>query len=132
MPKFSPAQRRYNKRVLVLSLAYALLLFGAVWLFRFGHAPGGPARWVLALLPALPIVGIFAAMGRYLGEENDEYLRMVEIRKALIATGLTLAVTTCIGFLQAFDLVPRIDLYWAAILWFAGLGVGGCVQRLGR
>jgi hypothetical protein len=132
MPKFSPAQRRYNKRVILLSLAYALALFGAVWLFRFGHAPGGPARWLLALLPALPIVGIFAAMGRYLGEESDEYLRMVEVRKALIATGLTLAITTCLGFLQSFDLVPRIDFYWVAILWFGGLGVGGCVQRLAR
>jgi hypothetical protein len=125
------AQRRYNKRVLLLSVAYAALLFGAVWLFRV-ERPAGPAAYALALLPALPLVGIFAAIARYLVEEQDEYIRMVEIRKSLVATGFMLTVTTCWGFLQSFDLAPHVDFYWAAVLWFAGLGAGSCVQRLLR
>ena len=132
MPRYSPAQRRYNKRVFLLSLLYAFALLSVVWLFRFHHVPSGPLAWVLALLPPLPVVGIFVAMGRYLVEEDDEYLRMVEVRKALIATGLTLAVTTCWGFLQSFDLAPRIDLYWVAIMWFAGLGAGSCVNAVSK
>jgi hypothetical protein len=125
------AQKRYNKRVLLLSLAYAALLIGATWLFR-AQRPEGPLAYALALLPALPLVGIFAAMARYLVEEQDEYVRLVEVRKALIATGFMLSVTTCWGFLQSFGLAPHVDFYWAAVLWFGGLGLASCLQRLLR
>ncbi len=131
MPKFNAAQKRYNKRVIGLSVVYALLLVGAVMVFNRGH-PAGPLAWLLAILPALPIVGIFAAMGRYLVEESDEYLRAMETRKSLIATGFMLTVTTCWGFLQSFDLLPHVDFYWAAVIWFGGLGVGSCAQALKR
>lgn len=131
MMRFNAAQRRYNKRVLLLSLLYAVLLIGAVWVFNH-RAPTGIAAYALALLPALPVVGIIVAMGRYLVEEQDEYLRAMESRKALIATGFMLAVTTVWGFLQTFELLPRVDFYWAAVLWFAGLGLAGCVQLLRR
>ncbi|HEY0411807.1 MAG TPA: hypothetical protein VGD66_01540 [Allosphingosinicella sp.] len=129
MLSFSPAQRRYNKRVIALSLAYAVALLGVVWVFRF-YRPAGPLAWLLAILPALPLVGVFLTMGRYLVEETDEYLRAVETRKSLIASGFMLTVTTCWGFLQSFGLLPHVDFYWAAVLWFAGLGLGGCVQAL--
>jgi fluoride ion exporter CrcB/FEX len=131
MPKFNAAQKRYNKRVLGLSVVYALLLVGAVMIFNRDH-PAGPLAWLLAILPALPIVGIFAAMGRYLVEESDEYLRAMETRKSLIATGFMLTVTTCWGFLQSFDLLPHVDFYWATVIWFGGLGVGSCAQALRR
>ena len=131
MSRRNPAQRRYNYRVLGLSLAYAAALIGVSFVFR-SDPPTGPLAWALALLPALPLVGIFLAMGRYLVEESDEYLRLVESRKALVATGFMLIVTTCWGFLQSFDQVPRVDFYWAAILWFGGLGLGGCAGRLVR
>ena len=131
MRERNPAQRRYNRRVLGLSLAYAGALIGVSLVFR-DHPPTGPVAWALALLPALPLVGIFIAMGRYLVEEGDEYLRAVESRKALIATGFMLIVTTCWGFLQSFDQVPRVDFYWAAIIWFGGLGLGGCANRLAK
>ena len=131
MPARNPAQRRYNYRVLGLSLAYAGALIGVSFVFR-DDPPTGPVAWALALLPALPLVGIFLAMGRYLVEESDEYLRSVVVRQSLIATGFMLIVTTCWGFLQSFDQVPRVDFYWAAIVWFAGLGLGGCANRLAK
>ena len=131
MPRFNAAQRRYNKRVLGLSLLYVLILVGAIMVFKRFH-PSGPFAWLLAILPALPIVGIVAAMGRYLIEESDEYLRAMEARKSLIATGFMLIVTTCWGFLQSFDLLPHADFYWAAVIWFGGLGVGSLVQVFKR
>ncbi|MEA3053061.1 MAG: hypothetical protein QOG72_1964 [Sphingomonadales bacterium] len=127
----SPARRRYNYRVLGLSLAYAAALIGVSFVFRASH-PGGPLAWLLALLPALPLVGIFAAMGRYLVEEGDEYLRALVVRQSLVATGFMLIVTTCWGFLQSFGQVPQVDFYWAAILWFGGLGLGGCANRFAK
>jgi drug/metabolite transporter (DMT)-like permease len=131
MSQRNPAQRRYNRRVLGLSLAYAGTLIGVSFVFR-GSQPTGPIAFALALLPALPLVGVFVAMGRYLVEEQDEFLRSIAARQSLIASGFMLIVTTCWGFLQSFGQLPHADFYWAAILWFAGLGVGSCVNRLAR
>lgn len=131
MSSRNPAQRRYNMRVLGLSLAYAGALIGVSLVFR-SSAPTGPLAWALALLPALPLVGIFIAMGRYLVEESDEYLRAMVARQSLVASGFMLIVTTCWGFLQSFGQLPHADFYWAAILWFAGLGLGSCVNRMAR
>ena len=131
MARFNAAQRRYNKRVLGLSLLYALILIAAIMVFKRTH-PSVPLAWLLAILPALPIVAIIAAMGSYLVEEKDEYLRAMEVRKSLIATGFMLTVTTGWGFLQSFELLPHADFYWATVIWFGGLGVGSCVQALKR
>jgi drug/metabolite transporter (DMT)-like permease len=131
MSERNPAQRRYGKRVLGLSLAYAGALIGVGLVFRDSQ-PTGPVAFALALLPALPLVGIFLAMGRYLVEEQDEYLRSVVVRQSLVASGFMLIVTTCWGFLQSFGQLPHADFYWAAILWFGGLGLGSCVNRLAR
>lgn len=125
------ARRRYNRSVLLLSIGYALALFGVVAFFRNSH-PSGVSAYAAAILPALPIIGVFFVAGRYLAEEQDEYLRVQLTRHALFATGLMLSIATVWGFLENFDLVPRVDSYWAAILWFAGLGLGGCIDRFTR
>lgn len=123
------AARRYSRDVILLSLIYAALLMGAVFAFRHGLAVG-PLAYLVAILPALPIVGIFVAIGRFFVEQEDEYLRMLMVRQSLIATGFMLSISTVWGFLENFDLVPHVDSYWAAILWFAGLGVGACWNRV--
>ena len=125
----SPANRRYNRRVIVLSLAYAALLMGVVYLFNH-HRPDGPLAAMLAVLPALPIVGIFVAIGRYLVEEDDEYLRMLMVRQTLWASGFALGAATIWGFLESFDQVPHVAAYAVAVLWFGGLGLGACANKL--
>ena len=124
---FNAVQRRYNRRIIGLSIIYALLLFGAVTLF-VDHLLHGVVAYIVAILPALPIVGMFGVIGRYLVEERDEYIRDWFVRQALIATGFALSVATVWGFLENFGLVPHVYAYYAAILWFAGLGVGRCVN----
>ncbi len=126
---FNSTQRRYNRRVILLSVVYALLLFGAVALF-VDHLLHGVLAYVVAVLPALPIVGIFVAIGRYLVDETDEYIRDGFVRQALVATGFALSIATVWGFLENFDLVPHVYAYYAAILWFAGLGIGTCVNSV--
>lgn len=125
----SPAFRRYNRRVLLLSIAYTACLFAAVYLFKH-KLLSGPLAWPVALAPALAVIGFFVAIGRYLVEEQDEYLRDQMVRQALIATGFAMAVATAWGFLENFDLVPHAYGYYAAILWFVGLGLGALVNRL--
>ena len=55
---FSPAQQRYKRRIVMLSIAYALLLFLAIWLFS-RHLMAGLIAYLFAILPAIPVSGFF-------------------------------------------------------------------------
>lgn len=125
----SPAIRRYNHRVIVLSLLYAAALLAAVYAFKH-HLVSGPVAWVAAVLPALAIIGVFVAIGRYLIEESDEYLRVLMVRQTLWASGFALSIATIWGFLESFELVGHVESYYVAVLWFGGLGLGACANKL--
>ena len=125
----SKAQRAYLKRMAVLMTSYLLILFGVV--SYFNNAPrDGPLALVAALLPALPVIGVFWAIGRLLVEEQDEYLRMLLVRQIVIATAFSMSIMTAWGFLESFDRVPHVPAFYGAVLWFGGLGVGGLINKL--
>jgi len=125
----SPAIKRYLLRLAVLMTIYLIALFTAVSAFR--HGMSGPLAWPLAIAPAVPVVGVFWAVMRLLIEEPDEFIRMLFVRQALIATGFCLTVMTVWEFLQNFDLVPTGNGgFGAAFFWFMGLGVGAIYNRL--
>ena len=125
----SKASKTYNVRVLWLSLFYGAFLMAAVYGFRH-QLLTGPLAYLAAVLPALPIIGIFAAIGRYLVEEQDEYLRMLMVRQTLWASAFALSVATVWGFLESFDMVGHVEAYYVAVLWFGGLGLGACINKL--
>lgn len=125
----SLAQRRYKKRVILFCAAYACTLFGGIGYFKNHPGAHGVTAYFAAIVPALAIIGVFFAIGRYLVEETDEYLRMLMVRQTLVATGFALSLSTLWGFLNSFDLAPRIDSYYVAVVWFAGLGIGSCVNK---
>jgi hypothetical protein len=125
----TPAWKRYNWRVIWLSVIYAAFLMLAVYGFKHQLVPG-PLKYFVAMLPALPIIGIFGAIGRYLVEEQDEYVRMLMVRQTLWASAFSLSVATTWGFLDNFGLVGHVDGYWIAVLWFLGLGLGGIYNKL--
>ena len=123
------AWRRYNWRTIWLSLAYAVLLIGAVYGFKHKLVPGSVA-WLVAILPAIPIIGLFAAIGRYLVEEQDEYVRMLMVRQTLWASGFALSCATIWGFLENFDMVGHVDGYYVVVAWYFGLAIGGIANKL--
>ena len=125
----SRAMRRYLVRLAVSMTAYILTLALALR-FVGGGIVTGPPAYLLALLPGLSVAGVFWAVGRLMIEEQDEYLRMIFVRQSLVATGFTLSIVTMWGFLENFDLVPHVDAFYVAILWFFGLGVGNCYNWL--
>lgn len=128
MPR-SAAWVRYNWRTVWLSLLYAIFLIGAVYGFKHKLIPGS-LQYVAAILPALPIIGIFAGMGRYLVEEPDEYVRMLMVRQMLWASGFALSCATIWGFLDNFGLVGHADGYWIVVAWYFGLGLGSIANKL--
>lgn len=125
----SRAWKRYNIRMVWLSLAYVLFLLLATYGFKH-ELLNGIIAYIAAILPALPIIGVFAAMGRYLVEEQDEYLRMLLVRQSLWASAFALSIASIWGFLEAFDLAGHFDAYWVAVIWFFGLGVGSIMNKL--
>ena len=125
----SSAIKRYNIRVVWLSLLYAAFLVGAILAFNH-RLVAGPLAYLAAILPAIPIIGIFVAIGRYLVEEQDEYVRMLMVRQTLWASAFALSLATIWGFLESFGLAGHIDAYYLAVAWFGGLGLGACINRL--
>jgi hypothetical protein len=125
----NPANRRYLKRFFPLIILYIAAVCGvSVW---FNH--GGPPAWLrvpVAILPALPIIGVVAAMGAYIVEQQDEYLRMLIIRQVLVAIGITLTITTAWGFLETFGLVAHIPAYATFILFCLGMIPSSIAQSL--
>ena len=97
----NPAWKRYNIRVVWLSLLYSIFLIAAVYAFKRDMLTGVGA-YVAAILPAIPVIGIFAAIGRYLVEEQDEYVRMLMVRQTLWASGFALSVVDHLGLPREF------------------------------
>ena len=108
---------------------YVASLLGTTYLVKHQWV-NGAALWILGFIPGLAIVGAFYAVGMLIVEEKDEFIRMLLVRQTLIATAIALSAATVWGFLENFGLVAHVDAYWVAILWFAGLGLGGLVNRL--
>ena len=122
MNSASPAGKRYVRRFIPLMVLYVVALFAVTWVFNNGP-PEGALRYVLAVLPALPVLGVIVAVGAYLREETDEYVRMRLAETSLYATGVTLAAATVWGFLEQFETVPHIPTYYAFVLFWLAFGV---------
>ena len=125
----SPALRTYNRRSMIWAFAYIGALGIALTARNTWH-PHGPVLWLLAVLPSLPIFYFVWSLGRYLTEEQDEYLRMRQIQSGLFATGLLLVVATFWGFLETFGIAPHAEGWWAIAVWAVGLGLGNFIQGL--
>lgn len=127
--KRSPAHRRYMWRLAAAMTGYvATLLLAETLIDR--HGTTGALAYGAALLPGLCVAGVFWALARLLVEEEDEYLRMLLVRQLLFASGVTLTLVTIWGFLEHFRLVPHIDAFYIAILFFIAQGLGALVNKL--
>lgn len=128
-PPKNPAYLRYTKRMVPLSVLYVAAIALATRLVP-DNAPASATTVALALLPGFAVLGWIWAMGRLLIELQDEYLRMLEVRKFLVATGVTLAVCSVWGILELFSpFVPRMPVFLVFPLWAVGLFVGVVVNR---
>ncbi len=129
MRRMNPPQKRYVFRVFV-SMAFYMLFLSLALHFVGRGLVTGPLAYLLGALPGFAVIGVFWAIGRLLVEETDEYQRMLLVRQSLVASAFALSIATVWGFLENVGLVPHVDAFYIAILWFAGLGVGSLVNRL--
>jgi len=123
------AQRRYVKRVALFTSLYLATFAALTFLDQLGPIP--PAvRFLVAALPGLAVMGFFWAIGRLIVEETDEFIKMLTVRQTLVASALALSAASVWGFLESADVVPHIDAYWYAVVWFVGLFIGALANRI--
>ena len=106
----SLAAQRYSRRIWPVMLAYVVLLTAALWTAR-SPAVGNGFRYAIALLPAIPLVGVIALVARAISGEDDEFQRAVWIQAFLWGTAVTMAATTVWGFFEMAG-APHVALYW--------------------
>ncbi|MBB5984137.1 hypothetical protein [Sphingobium lignivorans] len=123
------AYRRYLRRMVPISLAYVASVALATRLIP-DDAPADTVTILIALVPGLAVFGWIWAMARLLIELDDEYLRLLEVRKFLVATGVTLAGTSIWGMVELYADVPRLPVFFVFPLWCVGLVIGQIVNRL--
>ncbi|GAB5348598.1 hypothetical protein [Alteriqipengyuania sp. 357] len=127
----SPAMVRYNRRAMFGSFGYVLGLGIALSIWnRYDQSLSQPVTVLLALLPTLPTFVMIWAMGRYLVEETDEYLRYRTVLAALMSLGMVLAIGIFYGFLETFGLVPHVWAWWVLPVWAVGLGISHLILRV--
>ncbi|MDR3752888.1 MAG: hypothetical protein P4K78_03495, partial [Terracidiphilus sp.] len=118
----SPVQRRLLVRCMVATILTVVFAFVAAGVFRLFH-PHGVVAYLVAILPALPIVGLLIALGIYLTEEKDEFQRRLQVEYLLWGIGGTLSVTTVWGYLEDFARAPRLDLIWIYPIFWLFVGI---------
>jgi len=126
----NPAQRRFVVRMWVLAALCVLFSVVAALGFRLGHLTG-VAAYLVAILPALPILGALMATGQYLAEEKDEFERNLLVQSLLGGIGGTLAATTIWGYLEDFAHAPHLHLIWIyPLFWlFVGISIPVVMRR---
>ena len=124
----NPAYRRYLQRMAVAAMLYVAAILVAVKVLHHDTAVS-PLAVALALLPGLAVLMMLYAIGRLLTELEDEFLRMLEVRKALVATAVALAVASVWGLLEMLTAVPKLEVFWVFPIWCMGLLVGAAINR---
>ena len=118
----SVAERRYVVRMLVMAGLCIAFSVTAGLVFKQWH-PLGVLAYLVAVLPALPIMGALVYTGVYLVEEKDEFQRNLLVQALLGGTGAILAGITAWGYMEDFAHAPHMGLTWVypAFWLFAGI-----------
>ena len=123
------ASRSYNYRLLPTMLVYVLFTFIAQWSFHHLH-PTGIMVYLLAILPAVPLVGSIAIVGLYIAEESDEFERSILVRSMLWGFGVALAIGSVWGSLETFANAPHRSAFYAYLSFWIVSAISQSVIRL--
>ena len=123
----TPAGKRYRRDVRWLLVGYFVVLICSALVVK--HWAGlGVGRYIWAILPTIPIVAVIARMGKYLQEETDEYVRLLQMQAILAGTGTLLTAVVISDFLRSFANAPDFAPFVLFFCFAAGMAVMQIVQ----
>ena len=125
----SKPRRRYLYRLIPTMVTYLALVFFAKWAFQHLH-PSGLVVYLLAIIPALPLVGSLAVVGLYIAEESDEFERSVVIQAMLWGIGGALSLSTIWRSLEDFANAPHISTLFFYIFFWVFAAISQPIIRL--
>jgi hypothetical protein len=121
------AHKRYLRDFWIAIGAYAIIL--AASLYGLDHGATGAAKYVVAIVPAIPLAGIFIAVVRWL-QATDEYQRQTTITAMAIAGGATALICVTYGFLENAGL-PQMSVWISYLLFMSIWGIAALVLQRG-
>jgi hypothetical protein len=124
----TPEIARYLRRLLVVMTLYVMVLVPVTYVVR-RDLVSGSIVYVLAVLPALPIIGVLYIIFRLVVEMKDEYQKLLMVKQLFWATGLTLSTTTIWSFLESYAAVDRIPSFFMTGFWLFALIPAGFLAR---
>jgi hypothetical protein len=113
----NPAVRRFYSRTIATNAVYIVLTI-CIALYFYKFHPHGPLATVLALLPAVALLGFIIAIGLYLIEDKDEFQRSLMVEVLLWGLGGVLVFTSAWGSLETFTHIRHFNPSWTyQIFW---------------
>src|SRR5579862_1056036 len=103
------AQRRYLAGFTIGMVAYVAVLFAAMSLVNH-YQPQGLLRYLLLLVPLVPVAFVFAIAVRFY-RDTDEFEQRIMTESLAIAAVVTAALSVTYGFLENTGL-PRLSAWW--------------------
>jgi hypothetical protein len=116
----NPVVRRFYLRTLAANAIYIVLTI-CIALYFYKFHPHGPLATVLALLPAVALLGFIIAIGLYLIEDKDEFQRNQMVDVLLWGLGGVLVFTSAWGSLETFTHIRHLNpsltyqIFWLCV-----------------
>lgn len=120
------AQRRYYREFAIAIVAYVVVLWASVYGLK--HGVVGAAKYAVAVVPAIPLAGVFIAIVRWL-RATDEYQRQSTITALAIAGGLTALIQVTYGFLETTGL-PNMSVWVSYVIFMATWGIAMAILHV--
>lgn len=125
---FKAASRRYHRLYWPLMAIYVAACFAGAAYVDEGTTPVWIAASV-AIATAAPLLLVLWLMLRYF-DETDEYTRLRQLKAFAEGAAITIGAVLVIGFLQMFEVVQDVAVFWFGPMFFVAYGLAFCLRSL--
>lgn len=119
---YKTAKTRYFRGFFpIMGLYLAVILAGKFYLNSLAVEP----KWLqvlVALACTIPMVALMLLELRFISE-TDEYTRNIRYRAIAYGAAIVVSGVFLIGFLQLFDVIGFIEVFWFGPAFFAAYGL---------
>ena len=121
---FKEANRGYKLVFWPMTVLYLVVVLGTSW-FVATETSAQWVRVVCALATTAPVLAMLWSIIRHT-DETDEYTRIRQLRGLAVAGAVTAGAVFIVGFLQMFDALGAVDVFWFGPFYFLAFGLNRC------